>query len=206
MNVQPIRETMQWFDSALAAIREGQARKGEPINITCGKGCFACCDEPLKVLEGEVDLILADMTVEEKEALKLRVQAWLYQAVKVHKLSSVTTNDVIMADGKKINAFQYRAMKLTCPLLKDGLCSVYANRPHSCRMHLAVGPSELRRPDLAPEPDVRNDPGVGRGHDAQPDPCARESRLRADRRVPPWLLFGNETWPCRRKNGIVVTE
>jgi Fe-S-cluster containining protein len=140
MNVQPIRETMQWFDSALAAIREGQARKGEPINITCGKGCFACCDEPLKVLEGEVDLILADMTVEEKEALKLRVQAWLYQAVKVHKLSSVTTNDVIMADGKKINAFQYRAMKLTCPLLKDGLCSVYANRPHSCRMHLAVGP------------------------------------------------------------------
>lgn len=151
MNVQPMRETMQWFDSTLAGIIEGQARKGEPINITCGKGCFACCDEPLKVLEAEVDLILADLTADEKEALKVRVAAWLYQAVKVHKLSSTTANDMITANGQKINAFQYRAMKLTCPLLKDGLCSVYANRPLSCRMHMAIGP-RVNCEDLALRP------------------------------------------------------
>jgi Fe-S-cluster containining protein len=151
VNVQPLREVSQWFDESLAKIVEMQKQKGEPINITCGKGCFSCCDEPLKVLEGEVDLILADMTDEEKEALKVRVTAWLYRAVQVHRLSSVTTNDMITANGQKINAFQYRAMKLTCPLLKDGLCSVYANRPLSCRMHLAVGP-RVNCEDLALRP------------------------------------------------------
>lgn len=155
VNVQPIRDAMKWFDAALNKIRAYQAGKGDPLKITCAKGCFACCDEPLKVLEGEVDLILADLSPVEKENLKVAVLAWL-NAAKAHKLEGMVAfnSDDLKADGKKINAFQYRAFKLTCPLLQDGVCSVYENRPTACRMHMACGP-RIMCEDLAQRPNQK---------------------------------------------------
>jgi Fe-S-cluster containining protein len=37
------------------------------------------------------------------------------------------------------NVFKYRALNLYCPLLKEGMCSVYTRRPSCCRMHIAIG-------------------------------------------------------------------
>jgi Fe-S-cluster containining protein len=153
INIQPMRNMMKWFDDTLARIVEHQKQHGQPIQFTCHKGCFACCDEPLKVLEGEVDLILADMTAEEKEALKPRVLAWVNaaQANRLEITTEIGKRD-LAANGKTINAFGYRALKLTCPLLKDGVCTVYANRPLGCRMHLAVGP-RLNCDDVSRRPE-----------------------------------------------------
>jgi Fe-S-cluster containining protein len=155
MNIQPMRDMMRWFDETLTRILQHQKQRGQSIQFTCSKGCFACCDEPLKVLEGEVDLILADMTPEEKEAIKPRVQAWVNAATasKLQPTTEMGKHDLTV-NGKVINAFQYRALKLTCPLLKDGVCSVYANRPLGCRMHLAVGP-RIKCEDLAQRPEQR---------------------------------------------------
>lgn len=155
INIQPMRDLMKWFDRSLEKIKEIQSQKGQPVQFTCTKGCFACCDEPLKVLEGEVDLILADMTTEEKEALKPRVLAWM-DIAKANRLRSDVQQGKpdINANGKVINAFGYRALKLTCPLLKDGVCTVYENRPLGCRLHLAVGP-RIKCEDLTQRPEQK---------------------------------------------------
>ncbi len=152
ISVQPMRDAMAWYDTTLAAIFDSQVRKGQPVPVTCTRGCSACCDEPLKVLEGEVDSILAGMTAEEKEDLKPRVLAWV-NAAKAAKLNSVVefSDRDLIVDGKRVNAYAYRALKLTCPLLKDGSCTAYANRPMGCRAFIACGPRSMCE-DLAQRP------------------------------------------------------
>lgn len=41
------------------------------------------------------------------------------------------------------SAFDWLSFKMVCPLLKNGLCLVYDNRPFGCRSHNAIGDPAL---------------------------------------------------------------
>lgn len=94
------------------------------VKNCCAKGCFACCDEPAVADVREVDAMLALLTPEETERVKQRTSEWI---VRFHPFMDV----------KRPPAIPYRELKLTCPLLENGLCMGYEARPFGCRTCLA---------------------------------------------------------------------
>lgn len=98
--------------------------------ITCGKGCFACCREPVYADSEEVREIVEGLTAQQKEEVRRKLLVWMrkFHANHLHK-------------EKEVSTYRYRPLMLWCPLLsEDGTCSVYKQRPDGCRMHLAKTP------------------------------------------------------------------
>lgn len=110
----------------------------EGFQMPCRAGCFGCCKEPVYAEKREVELI-ADRIRATPEPERSRVEEAL--KVAVHKLTHSPPGKRLMKEDMP-NAYDFRAMNIWCPLLKDGKCSVYDIRPSSCRMHIAMSNPE----------------------------------------------------------------
>lgn len=110
------------FRAALAAydrLNEDTLRQ-TGARLDCCAGCSICCSLRIEVYAHEVFLIadhlLATFSDEELFALEERLAAHSAQVLPLTPAEHATSNHV-------------------CPLLRDGLCSVYAVRPQTCRRH-----------------------------------------------------------------------
>ena len=121
-----ITELRAFIDKTMAGVI---AKTGD--KITCAKGCFSCCREPVYADSAEVRMILDSLNAFWKERLLTDLMEW-------YRLFRIEGFDREQAP----NAFRYRTKNLWCPLLdqSDGTCSVYAVRPNACRLHIARGP------------------------------------------------------------------
>lgn len=100
----------------------------------CRQGCFACCSEAVYVGEVEVLHILENLTSDQLEELKPKIEAWIK---KTKPLLNQNMPD----------ATAYRQLFAPCVFLKDGLCSVYDRRPYSCRVWFALkNPADCQLP------------------------------------------------------------
>lgn len=106
---------------------------------TCTKGCHACCAEPLLVNREEAKLILKVIPETKRAAVRDRVSVWIERA----ESSGILNEKLPRAD-------KYLKLGLMCPLMENGLCLVYENRPLGCRQHVAIGD-----PALCHDPDKR---------------------------------------------------
>lgn len=95
------------------------------IKLTCKAGCFACCREPVYVERHEAELMLSTLSEAERAEVAELTRQWLEKA-DAAGIVAATESD----------AFRYRAAILWCPLLKDGRCRAYAERPIACRGHI----------------------------------------------------------------------
>lgn len=95
----------------------------------CKKGCSHCCYEPAYTDRRVIDHIIAGMTPEQIEEVKAKLPAWLEKTAEARKVERPKAHD-------------YRELNVACPLLKDGLCSVYDRRPLDCRIWFAIGNPE----------------------------------------------------------------
>jgi len=119
-----------WLDRILELAKAKTASKGRPL--TCQAHCSSCCSEPLTVSRVEARHIWDRLPEETRQTLVPRIQAWMV---------AMETSGLVTFQSNNLDAVQYRRLNLVCPLLSaDGLCSVYADRPTSCRLHMAVGP------------------------------------------------------------------
>lgn len=96
----------------------------------CKKGCHHCCSEPLYVDEREADLILEHLPAEHRELIEENIAAWLSKAAP------------FLERSEPPGAWEWREIDNPCPLLIDGLCSVYAHRPMGCRTFFALANPE----------------------------------------------------------------
>jgi len=104
--------TLRYFD---------QITERAHVRVDCREGCSLCCRSlRVDVFAHEVFLIahyIRDhFTSEEMSELRLRL------AEHSSKVAPLTP-------------FEHATRNLPCPLLRDGRCSVYSARPHSCRRH-----------------------------------------------------------------------
>lgn len=98
----------------------GGAPADERARVVCAAGCDACCHVPMGVQAHEV-LIAADF-----------VQTHFAPA----ELEAVVASAATHRDRTQgVDSDEYAAMKLSCPLLKEGSCSAYEARPEVCRGH-----------------------------------------------------------------------
>ena len=90
------------------------------VALACGAGCAVCCSLRVDVLAHEVfliaDHIRREFSAEEKAGLNLRLAAHAEAVLPLTPGEHATRN-------------------LTCPLLQNDRCSIYAVRPHACRRH-----------------------------------------------------------------------
>ena len=90
------------------------------VTLACGAGCAVCCSLRVDVLAHEVfliaDHIRREFSAEEKMALN-------------HRLANHA--DAVLP----LTPFEHATRNITCPLLQNDRCSIYAVRPHACRRH-----------------------------------------------------------------------
>lgn len=96
----------------------------------CRKGCHHCCSEELYVDEREADLIIENIHPKLLPIVEAQTEAWLAKAAP------------LLDREDPHHAMTWRAVDKPCPLLIDGLCSVYAVRPFACRIFFAMGKPE----------------------------------------------------------------
>jgi Fe-S-cluster containining protein len=106
--------------------------------VPCTRGCAACCRYlvPLSGPEAlRLDEELSNMPAPRRNAVR---RAFARAAQRVGSAGPPPA-----ADGLKAVAAWYAEMDLDCPLLQDGLCSIYPARPIVCREFLVTSPAEL---------------------------------------------------------------
>lgn len=106
------------LDRAERAIFEAQSLRPSPAAVACGPGCPFCCHIRVTASAPEIllalDHILSARSADEIAALTRRVK-----------------NADAFTRGKTDD--ERAKMRLPCPLLKDGSCSIHPVRPLSCR-------------------------------------------------------------------------
>lgn len=115
----------------------GAAEAGR--EISCRKGCGACCRQlvPISRTEGEALLALVEaMPKERRKALRSRFAAAEAAITQAGLAERGQRSDREMSVG-------YFALRVPCPFLEDESCSIHPDRPLVCREYLVTSPAEL---------------------------------------------------------------
>jgi len=107
--------------------------------ISCRKGCGACCRQlvPISRTEGEALLALVEtMPPERQEAVRGRFAAAEAAIIQAGLVERGGRSDREMS-------LAYFALKVPCPFLEEESCSIHPDRPLVCREYLVTSPAEL---------------------------------------------------------------
>jgi hypothetical protein len=120
MGCEPLDFAHQVLDGEeglLAAICH-QTERAIGQKVGCRRGCVACCDYSVSVLGFEADRIAARVLTLPEDQRKQIV---------------ARTVEAVERGMDKLETLERLAKRFPCPLLIDGLCSVYEDRPIACR-------------------------------------------------------------------------
>jgi Fe-S-cluster containining protein len=125
-----IRQVAQEVDDRISANQNGKPP------AACAKGCSHCCNSVVQATLAEVQMasghVQSEFNSEEKQALDQR----LY------------TYERAVAPNFGVDLAKVRT---PCPMLVDGLCTIYPARPLKCRGMNSVSASECEQEKLHPE-------------------------------------------------------
>lgn len=124
------------MDEAVRRVTAQTLRDGRPI--TCRKGCFACCHEPMWATALEARYIVEGLSVVDLPQVTNRTEAWLAKA---------RASGLLSVPFDSLSTHQWLPHQIACPLLQDGLCLAYERRPAGCRTYLSVAPPECCQPE-----------------------------------------------------------
>ncbi len=132
------------FSNALVMLGEDVAREaGKPVS--CRAGCGACCRQLVPVSEPEA-VHIAELVQElppERATLireRFRVALEALGAGLAGRLRDPEANKTI--DQRRELGLEYFRAGVPCPFLENENCSIYEQRPLSCREYLVSSPAE----------------------------------------------------------------
>src|SRR5690349_9003468 len=108
-------------------------------DISCRKGCGACCRQlvPISRTEGEALLALIEaMPRERRKAVRARF------ADAEARIVSAGLDDRAGRSDREMSV-AYFALGVACPFLEEESCSIHPDRPLVCREYLVTSPAEL---------------------------------------------------------------
>jgi Fe-S-cluster containining protein len=115
----------------------GAAEMGK--EISCRKGCGACCRQlvPISRTEGEALLALIEaMPRERRKAVRARF------ADAEARITAAGLHDRADRSDREMSV-AYFALGVPCPFLEEESCSIHPDRPLVCREYLVTSPAEL---------------------------------------------------------------
>lgn len=125
--------------------RDVKAEESRGNNISCRKGCAACCRQAVPVSEIEayqIAELVESMDEPQREKIKKRFAqgvrhfrkiGWFERLKDCVRLNSVQQNKVFT---------EYFEEYVDCPFLEDEICLIHQKRPFACREYLVTSPPE----------------------------------------------------------------
>jgi Fe-S-cluster containining protein len=130
-------------DAVTGMAEQALEKRGE--KISCKKGCAACCRSMVPIsevearrlrqlVEGLPDARRSRVLARYAEALRRLDEAGLLERLRAREQWSEPNNPKIQVD--------YFLQGIACPFLEDEACTIYRDRPATCREFLVTSPAE----------------------------------------------------------------
>ena len=122
-----------------------QAVEQQGEKITCRKGCAACCRTMIPISEVEARGLreLVDCLPEPRRTqIRERFADALRRLDQAGRLDNLRARTRWKDADHLENQVEYFRLAIACPFLEDEACSIYGNRPASCREFLVTSPAE----------------------------------------------------------------
>lgn len=148
-------------DQLVDAVVADEAAAGR--QISCAKGCAACCKaQPVPVTPPEA-LALARLVARLPQPRRAEVEAAFRAAEERLRAAGLIEayldrSQPLASDAAREIARRYFDLRIACPFLLEDACSIYAERPFVCRQYLVTSDPALcedplsRRVDQTPTP------------------------------------------------------
>jgi hypothetical protein len=122
-----------------------QALEKQGEKVTCRKGCAACCRSMVPISQVEarrIGELVANLPEPRRGQVLARFAEVLRRLDETGLLQKLRSRDQWTdAENKEIQV-EYFRQGIACPFLEDECCSVYRDRPASCREFLVTSPAE----------------------------------------------------------------
>jgi len=153
---------ISWKTNQLKRITDGQRQIAESTgnSITCSKGCWFCCYQHVGASLQECDAIVYWLYQNEDifNAFLKRYPDWRKSVSNYEDVFHQVTNTGNVAmnnpyDLQSVKKFMQKAeayaqLKILCPFLEEGTCSIYPVRPFVCAEYVVSSPSEECKPSV----------------------------------------------------------
>ena len=125
--------------------------------VPCRKGCSACCNYLIPLSIPEALHMREEVLVMPPNRRRKILQSCLDAARKIlDKIPESFDVHLTTNAPNQVRQFSnwYAALKLPCPFLSGGLCTIYEQRPTACREHLVTDSASLCETERMDEPHV----------------------------------------------------
>jgi Fe-S-cluster containining protein len=122
---------------------ENEAHAGRAVS--CKKGCGACCRQMVPISPTEARLLarlVAQMPRPRKQALLDRFAQALRRLEAAGLIPMLADRQNWPQGHSKQVGLEYFALGIPCPFLEEESCSIYPDRPITCREYLVTSPAE----------------------------------------------------------------
>lgn len=114
-------------------------------SVSCKAGCGACCNNLVAISEVEarrIAQVISEMPEPRRTVVRERFTTAKRQFEQAGLLKKLKHSDrwTDQEYGEMVGA--YFAVGVPCPFLEDGSCSIYEERPITCREYLVTSPPE----------------------------------------------------------------
>lgn len=139
------------------AMLEKLRRDGK--TVPCCKGCSACCSFLIPLSVPEVFRLRQEVLAMPASRGGAVLQSCLSAAKRIldNKTSDFNAEELIQINGptqiSRLGKW-YTSLKLSCPFLSDGLCTIYLQRPTACREYIVTGSAQLCKAEWTDESQV----------------------------------------------------
>jgi Fe-S-cluster containining protein len=124
---------------------EEKVDKREGMEISCKKGCGACCRQHVPISPPEARLLsemIEDMPEERRIQLKKRFKQAALRLQDSGLLRAAMYYNNLTEDETRAMVKDYFELGIACPFLEEESCSIHANRPLICREYLVISSPE----------------------------------------------------------------
>jgi Fe-S-cluster containining protein len=126
-----VKKYTQFLDRSSKTYREAAKKHG----VGCKRGCHECCTV------GFFDITLLDAIHLRRSlkdvpaAVRERVVAKANEQLDIlEKKKAFSRKDPLLKTLPAIDSISRRSAKMSCPALENGVCMIYEQRPHICRI------------------------------------------------------------------------
>jgi Fe-S-cluster containining protein len=123
-------------------IADGEAAGNQ---VSCQKGCGACCRQlvPISPIEArEIARVVQQMEPTRRATILQRFASARRRLRQEEMLEALSQPDQHSNEHMRILGREYFQLGIACPFLEDESCSIYHDRPITCREYLVTSPPE----------------------------------------------------------------
>lgn len=143
----PLRDLLPLFRSLSDAVVDAtiNALRDHDSDVSCKKGCGACCRQMVLISEVEaraIRILIEALPAPRRTEIMTRFAEARRRLVEANLLERLLSPERWTPDEYTKLAGRYFREGIACPFLEDESCSIYTERPVTCREYLVTSPPE----------------------------------------------------------------